>query len=623
MLLKNEQIFKSNVDINYIYMPAKHNTNHLVVVFSGFASDKAKVKYTYNYMRTLEDVDCHKLFILDNYGERGCYYLGQNMSFEVEKSIIDLIEHIASTNNISKKNIITAGSSKGGSAGMYFALKYDLGNCIVGAPQTKIGDYIASCATDVLEYVAGGINNTDNIGKLNRLISDNIERNKFTKVDILTSEKDWQFKGHIKPIIGINDNIKVSIDETMECHGDIAKVYPLFLIEKLRQVIEKLCPEDTNTQLDEEMPINGFNVSIKHENYNKIVVKSFDSEENEYAYYVYYNGRVIEKFFYTKNTCFAYYPSLPGIYTVQVFKSDKNGEKESKFTEEVEFKGIQPDLSKIATKPKRQSIIASIKEVVREIWSNKQRMTRIALFDYKLLNKDSYLGQIWNILNPLIQIGTYWFVFGIGIRSGAPVKGHPFLIWMLCGLIPWFFVSTCITTGASSIYSKARLMLTLKYPISTMPLSTILVSFYQHIAVLGILVLLLFVHGYFPNLYWLNLMYYFIFEIAFLVSLAMVTSVLTMIARDFQKLINSLIRLLFYITPILWTIDNLSYTMQRILQLNPVLYIVNGFRDSLLYQTNFWEHLDKMAFFWVMTLALFTTGCVLQRKFKDQFIDML
>ncbi|MFI3226598.1 MAG: ABC transporter permease [Clostridia bacterium] len=289
----------------------------------------------------------------------------------------------------------------------------------------------------------------------------------------------------------------------------------------------------------------------------------------------------------------------------------------------MEFEGLKPNLSEKNTKQKNKSVVESVKEVINEIRENCQRIIRISLFDYKLLNKDSYLGAGWNLLNPLIQIGTYWFVFGIGIRSGSPVNGHPFLIWMLCGLIPWFFISTCITQGASSIYAKARLMLTLKYPISTMPLSTILVAFYQHIAVLGILVLLLFVHGYFTNLYWINILYYFVYEFAFLVSLAMVTSVLTMIARDFQKLINSLIRLLFYLTPILWTIENLPITVQKIFQLNPVLYIVSGFRDSLLYDISIFEHLDKMVFFWILNLILFAIGCKLQVKFRDKFIDML
>ena len=318
-----------------------------------------------------------------------------------------------------------------------------------------------------------------------------------------------------------------------------------------------------------------------------------------------------------------YWITEPGVYKAKVFIRDAQGNKKTTFTEEINFEGLRPIICSETNETNHFRWLRNIFAVILEIWRNRMRMVRLSLYNYTLANKDSYLGKLWNVLNPLIQIGTYWFVFGIGIRNNAPVGEHAFLPWMLCGLIPWFFFSQSITQGASSIYSKSGTVLKLKYPVSTIPIEAILVGFYNHMVVLCILVVMLLTFGYFPNVYWLNIFYYFIYEFVFLASFAMISSVLTMIARDFQKLLSSVIRLWFYVTPILWSMDTLPVWVQKLLEVNPALYIVNGFRDSLLYKTAFFVHVDKIVFFWMINLILIVIGCNLQTKFKNKFIDML
>lgn len=250
-------------------------------------------------------------------------------------------------------------------------------------------------------------------------------------------------------------------------------------------------------------------------------------------------------------------------------------------------------------------------------------LCRIARYDYKLLNKDSYLGRLWSFLTPLIQIATYWLVFGLGIRNGGDVNGHPFLLWMLCGLVPWFFMNEGIMKGAGSIYSKANVVTKMKYPISTVPVSVIVTAFMEHVMVLLILFVTLIAMGYYPDWYYLNLVYYMLYSFVFLCSLSLITSVLTMLARDFQKLLSNVVRLLFYITPILWSMERMPAVYQNILQFNPILYAITGFRDTLLYKINFWEHPYRIAFFWALNIVLFVTGCNLQYKYRKKFNDLL
>lgn len=268
-------------------------------------------------------------------------------------------------------------------------------------------------------------------------------------------------------------------------------------------------------------------------------------------------------------------------------------------------------------------IFRSVYDVLREIWQNRIRMIRIVFFDIKIENRNFYLGTLWKIISPLIQLGTFWFVFGIGIRGGEPVDGYPFLIWMMAGLIPWFFISRGISLGAMSISSKAAMIFKIKYPIATVPVGTILMCLYDSIIMIGIMTLIFLFHGIFPTLYWFNLIYYLIFTFVFLSALALVTSVIVQLAKDFGRLITSLLQLLFFLTPILWQERNIPSWARPIFVINPVRYIVNGHRYALLYETNFYERPLLIMFFWGMAFSILIIGCFLQKKYATRFVDWM
>ena len=268
-------------------------------------------------------------------------------------------------------------------------------------------------------------------------------------------------------------------------------------------------------------------------------------------------------------------------------------------------------------------IFRSAKEVLTEIWQNRTRMLRIVWYDIKIENRSLYLGTFWKILSPLIQLGTFWFVFGIGIRGGAPIDGYPFLVWLVAGLVPWFFINRSITTGAMSISSKAGMVFKIKFPIATIPVGSIIHRLYDHIVMMGILIVIFLAHGIFPSIYWLNLLYYLLFLFVFLSALAMVVSVLVQLAKDFGKLITSLLQLVFFLTPIIWQIDNVPDWAQSVLFVNPVLYVVDGYRHALLFQISFFERPQLMVFFWGVTLVLLLIGCYLQRKYATRFVDWM
>lgn len=360
--------------------------------------------------------------------------------------------------------------------------------------------------------------------------------------------------------------------------------------------------------------------SIDIYNYRELVVEYFGGNvDDEYAYYIYCNDQIIKKIKYSHNTKCSWWLEEEGTYKVKIYIRDQEGKKRSFFSDSIEYarKNVLREVNI------EKTISQKILYIVKEIVTNWSMMIRVAVFDYKLQNKDSYLGRLWDILTPLIQIGTYWLVFGIGLRQGRNIDGHPYLLWMLSGIIPWFCISAAITRGGNSIFAKSATITKLRYPIATVPIGTILTEFFSFMFTLIILEVILLFYGYLPNWGYLNLIYYIIYMLAFLSSLALITSVFTMVARDFQKLLSSIIRLLFYITPILWDMEAMPEVYKMIIGYTPIYYIVRGFRDSILYDVPFYAHQKDIVISWSIVIICFIFGCYLQERFRNRFRDLI
>lgn len=265
----------------------------------------------------------------------------------------------------------------------------------------------------------------------------------------------------------------------------------------------------------------------------------------------------------------------------------------------------------------------NLKFVIREHKENMYKMWRLAWYDFIAPLRDTYLGPVWMILGPLLQIIVYWVVFGTGIRQGRPVDGHPFLLWMLAGLIPWFYISAGISGGATCIYSKSTLLTKMKFPVSIIPTYTTLTKLISNLPILLILLVLYAFNGYKVSVHIIQIPYYLFAATVLIIAITMLTSALVMAIRDINRLIGTIMRFLFYLTPILWVPRNLPFAFDLFIKLNPITYIIDGFRNSLLYKQWFFMNLQGTVWFWTFTLVIFVLGINIHMKFRDKFADML
>ncbi|KRN43409.1 ABC-2 type transporter [Fructilactobacillus fructivorans] len=270
----------------------------------------------------------------------------------------------------------------------------------------------------------------------------------------------------------------------------------------------------------------------------------------------------------------------------------------------------------------------SLKEVwalLKEQFENLGIIFRISKYEDKATYQSHYLGLVWEYLYPLIQIAIYWLVFGVGLKGSTGHNGS-YLPWMVIGITPWFFMNRVTLDASKSIYQRAGLVSKMKFPISILPSIKLVSNLSSFWTMLVFSIVIGYLYGVRPSLFWFQWIYYFIAMIAWLIAFGIFNSTITVLIRDYHVMLQSFMRMLFYISGVLFNFESSASFppfLIRILELNPFFYIVQGFRDSMLSSSWLWEKPLLSIIFWLMTLFFFLVGSHLHFKFRSHFVDLV
>jgi hypothetical protein len=268
-IAKYERTFSCDgFEIPYLFVPGTHYQDNLCVIFSAFNDEKSPLQLTYNYVRTLMNFEGRKLFILDNVGPRGGYYIGKAPDFKFGDAVHALIEKIREEIGVARDHVICVGGSKGGTAALYHGLKGEYGSVISGAPQVKISSYLMNCAQETYGFMFGDGVENENLG--NNVILDLCRSKSDTNITLISSPNDWQYKEHVLPFIIEAQknqlNCRVLIDKEGKEHNDIAN---FFLKNLCRLVVETIIQQTKSIwHLDLEDYLRGY-IAMDVSNFNR------------------------------------------------------------------------------------------------------------------------------------------------------------------------------------------------------------------------------------------------------------------------------------------------------------------------------------------------------------------
>ena len=230
----NEHIYFNDLPIRYVFHESPIKSDILVVCFSGISSmDFQGGKPVYNYIKTLEGLPVHRLYILDEFQNKFCYYLGKQGNREFERSVNALITTKANELEVPSQNIVSVGSSKGGTAALYYSLTYNYGHTIVGAPQIRISDFLKGLSKNVymqeVFYFLHGENEALLADYYNNLLYTRmVENRKKPEMFFHIGDEDYHYQEHLVPFLNYCDSLRIPYNLDIQSYSDHSQTGTFF-----------------------------------------------------------------------------------------------------------------------------------------------------------------------------------------------------------------------------------------------------------------------------------------------------------------------------------------------------------------------------------------------------------
>lgn len=261
-------------------------------------------------------------------------------------------------------------------------------------------------------------------------------------------------------------------------------------------------------------------------------------------------------------------------------------------------------------------------KIVKEIIENRKLLFNLAKNDFKTKFAGSYFGIFWAFVQPIVTVLVYWFVFQIGFGA-QPVNGCPYVLWLTAGLVPWFYFSDLLNGGTNAFLEYNYLVKKVVFQISILPAVKVFSALFVHCFFVLVAVIICACYGKFPDLYTLQIIYYTFALTVFGLAISYFTSSIVIFFKDLSQVIMIVLQVGVWITPIMWQLEILPPVWQFVMKLNPLFYIVRGYRQALLDKEWFWTYWQSTLYFWIITVVLLLFNTRVYSKLKEHFSDVL
>ena len=251
------------------------------------------------------------------------------------------------------------------------------------------------------------------------------------------------------------------------------------------------------------------------------------------------------------------------------------------------------------------------------MWNYRELLWNLAHREINQRYKQTILGYAWVILVPLVQLVVLNFLFSIVLR--IPSQGVPFIIFLAVALLPWNLFANSLSSSVNSLVSNSSLITKIYFPREILVYSTILAKTVDFLFSCIVLVIFFLVYKTIltPTLLWVPLI--FVIQIIFTAGLSLILAALNLFYRDIQYLLNLVVMLWMYLTPVMYPVEIVPEKYRFIFSLNPMSVIINAYRQTILGggQPNY----SSLAIAFVMSIAVFAVGFYLFKKMEGEFAD--
>lgn len=255
----------------------------------------------------------------------------------------------------------------------------------------------------------------------------------------------------------------------------------------------------------------------------------------------------------------------------------------------------------------------------RDLWRYRELLGFLAWRDVKVRYKQAALGAAWALIQPMITMVIFTFVFGR--LAKMPAGGVPYPLLVLAGLLPWQLFSAALNGASGSVVGNSHLISKVYFPRLVVPISAIGVALVDFAIVFGLFIAVSLWFGFLPTWTWLALPLFIALAILLALGAGLWLTSLTVKFRDFRFIVPFLLQIGVFISPVGFRTDYFP-SWRLLLSFNPLTGVIDGFRWSLLGGQ---QAIDpwSLAFSVIMATVLLASGLWYFRRTERQFADII
>lgn len=232
------------------------------------------------------------------------------------------------------------------------------------------------------------------------------------------------------------------------------------------------------------------------------------------------------------------------------------------------------------------------------------------------------LGVWWVYIHDILYFSVY-VAFRILMAGSGKIENMHSVVYLMTGLVPWFFMNEVLNTGSNAIKSNKGIIQSIKFPISIFPTIEVLAIFFKRIFTFALVFIVDFYYGYLGQFNLILFIYYVLCMLILMWAINLITSAFVAISGDFNQVYLAITRIMMFSLPIIWSFENIiQYKVCTIgLRINPMVYVINGFRNAFVLGGV--PDLMYTIYFWLCIVILSSCGCLIQYKLRKYYADFM
>ena len=267
-----------------------------------------------------------------------------------------------------------------------------------------------------------------------------------------------------------------------------------------------------------------------------------------------------------------------------------------------------------------------IVELLKLIIEKRKMIFELAKSDFKKRFAGSYFGVVWMFVQPVATVLIYFFIFQLGMKSVPPIPGFSYVIWLIPGIVPWFFFQDAVFGLTNSMQEYHYLVKKVVFPVELLLVIKVLSSLMVHGCFVLIMLAVFVISGNMPSLFWLQIVYFSFAATVLALGIGYFTAAINVFFKDMTQIVSICMQFGMWLAPIMYwegLFTNERPWMAPIFKINPFYYIVSGYRDSMLTGDFLFARPLNTLYFWLVTFIIFYIGLKVFTRLRPHFSDVL